>query len=109
MKVCSQCASLTNKPVRINEEIVCQECATKLRPTKEKKMKYEIKNPIIIEDKEKKKIRTMIKIGEIDFAFMSNEVDSHSMEKYFNFSCNDPLLSGACKVLGLEEEKVKRL
>lgn len=69
-------------------------------------MKYEVKNPIVIEDKEKKKIRTMVKIGEIDFAFMSNVVDSSSMEKYFNFSCNDPLLSGACKVLGLEEEKV---
>jgi len=34
MKVCTQCASETNKPVRINKEIVCQECASKLKSPK---------------------------------------------------------------------------
>ena len=32
MKVCTQCASLTNRPVRINKEIICQGCANKMNP-----------------------------------------------------------------------------
>lgn len=30
MKVCNQCASLTNRPEKVNGEIVCQECYKKL-------------------------------------------------------------------------------
>jgi len=33
-KVCSQCASITNKPVKVNGEIVCQSCAAKLKEEK---------------------------------------------------------------------------
>ena len=39
MKVCTQCASETNKPVRVNKEIVCQECAGKLKNPKDKNAK----------------------------------------------------------------------
>jgi len=65
--------------------------------------KYEIKSPVVVEDKGKKRIRIMVKIGAIEFPFTSNEIDSNSDEKYFNFDCRDALLSGACKVLGIEE------
>ena len=34
MKVCSQCATPTNRPVRINKEIVCQGCAKKIKLSK---------------------------------------------------------------------------
>jgi len=71
---------------------------------KENKMKkYEIKSPVVVEDKGKKRIRIMVKIGAIEFPFTSSEIDSNSNEKYFDFDCNDALLSGACKVLGIEE------
>jgi hypothetical protein len=31
MKVCTQCAAPTNRPEKVNGEIVCQECYEKLR------------------------------------------------------------------------------
>jgi len=34
MKICTQCANPTNKPVIINKEIVCQECSEKLNMKK---------------------------------------------------------------------------
>ena len=70
-------------------------------------MNYEIKKAIIVEDeKGNERIRTMVKIGAIDFAFMSNTIDSSSDKKYFVFKCSDPLFSGACKVVGIIEENI---
>jgi len=44
MKVCTQCASETNKPVRVNKEIVCQECASKLKsPTIRREKEWLVK------------------------------------------------------------------
>jgi len=68
--------------------------------------KYEIKSPVVVVEDERKRIRIMVKIGAIEFPFTSSEINSVSNEKYFNFACNDPLLSGACKVLGIEEETI---
>jgi len=70
-------------------------------------MNYEIKKAVIVEDeKGNERIRTMVKIGELEFAFMSSDISSSSNEKYFNSTCSDSLLKGACKVMGIEEEVI---
>ena len=69
--------------------------------------KYEIKKAVLVEDSEgKKRIRTVVKIGAIEFPFTSSIINNYSNEKYLNISCNDALLSGACKVLGIEETDI---
>jgi len=50
MKVCTQCASETNKPVIVNKEIVCQECAGKLKSPKNVPDKDS--RPLVINEKE---------------------------------------------------------
>jgi len=73
-------------------------------------MNHEIKKGIIVEDeKGNERIRTMVKIGAIDFAFMSNNIYSTSDKKYFEFKCSDSLFSGACKVVGIIEENITDL
>ncbi|MBU1621766.1 MAG: hypothetical protein KKD77_21980 [Gammaproteobacteria bacterium] len=32
MKICTQCTSPTNRPVKVRGEIICQECAGKIIP-----------------------------------------------------------------------------
>ena len=41
MKVCTQCASLTNRSVKINREFVCQECYLKMFRAKKRKLKID--------------------------------------------------------------------
>jgi len=34
MEVCTQCGSYTNKPTKVNGEIICQECLKKIERKK---------------------------------------------------------------------------
>ena len=71
-------------------------------------MNYEIKKAIIVEDEYgNERIRTMVKIGAMEFAFASNDISGSSDEKCFNFACSDSLLKGACKVIGIEERVIE--
>jgi len=67
---------------------------------------YEIKNATIVEDDEDTKIVAQVKIGELNFNFVSSNFTHNSDVKYLNFHCKDQLLSGACKVMAIEEEEI---